>query len=271
MGLISKSNSNGQLRTIIIDDEAHQRLTIGRMVEHYCTNLRVVAHADGVQAGIEAIRQYNPDLVFLDIQMNDGTGFNLLEQLQPFDFKVIFITAFEQYAGKTFQFTEFDYLLKPVDPDELVQVVEKAQELIRQNLESPFEHLKKTPSPNDNASVKIVIKTRGSLFLIAVGDIFFCEGDSGYTKFHIRNHKPILASTTLDKYEFMLTDYGFFRPHENYLINLQNITGFENDPDTVLLLEGDYRIPVESRKELELLEKIKRMTSNDTHQEKTDH
>ena len=127
MEVIGKKPKTTTLRAIIIDDEAHQRITIQRMLAHYCSNLSVVAQADGVHSGLEAIRKHKPDLVLLDIKMADGTGYDLLEQLLPLDFKVIFITAFEKYASLAPRYTALNYLLKPIDPDELIQVVERAR------------------------------------------------------------------------------------------------------------------------------------------------
>ncbi|TVQ20245.1 MAG: response regulator [Bacteroidetes bacterium] len=117
-----------KLRTIIIDDEAHQKLSILRMVQLYCPELELVAHADGVKTGIEAIRKFKPDLVLLDVKMHDGSGFDLLDQLKPFGFKVIFITAFEQYKKKASRYNATGYLLKPLDPDELTEAIRRAGE-----------------------------------------------------------------------------------------------------------------------------------------------
>jgi two-component system, LytTR family, response regulator len=116
-----------KLRTIIIDDEAHQKLSILRMVQLYCPELDLVAHADGVKTGIEAIRQFKPDLVLLDVKMHDGSGFDILDKLRPYDFKVIFITAFEEYKKKAARYKTIGYLLKPLDPDELAEAVGEAR------------------------------------------------------------------------------------------------------------------------------------------------
>ncbi|MBW6499565.1 MAG: response regulator [Bacteroidales bacterium] len=129
MELITKNKiiTKGLLRTLIIDDEDHQRQSLEKMVQMYCPSLTVVGQAGGVKTGLEAIQKYKPDLVFLDIRMADGLGFDLLEQFKPHDFKVIFISAYEQYAKKASQYSSLSYLLKPIDPDELIQVVERAR------------------------------------------------------------------------------------------------------------------------------------------------
>ena len=122
------------LRTIIVDDEAPMRQTLESLLKVSCPNVKLVAKADGVKTGVAAIKKYHPDLVFLDIKMGDGTGFDLLKALDPVDFKVIFITAFDQFAVKAFKFSALDYILKPVDPDDLADVVNKAEKLVVKEL-----------------------------------------------------------------------------------------------------------------------------------------
>ena len=117
-----------KLRTIIVDDAAHQKLSILRMVQLYCPGLELVAHADSVQTGVKVIREFEPDLVLLDVKMHDGSGFELLDQLKPFGFRVIFVTAFEHYKKRAAQYNPIAYLLKPLDPDELAEAVKRAGE-----------------------------------------------------------------------------------------------------------------------------------------------
>ena len=126
MELMSKSNGNKRLRTIVIDDEEHQRKSLERLIQLYCPGLTVVGLADGVETGLEAIEKHNPDLVLLDIRMADGLGFDLLDRLHPFDCKVIFISAHRKYAQRALGYKSLGYLLKPVDPDELAEAVVKA-------------------------------------------------------------------------------------------------------------------------------------------------
>ncbi|MDB4303627.1 response regulator, partial [Desulfosarcina sp.] len=121
------------LRTIIIDDEAHMRQTLEKMVDQFCSNLKLVASADGVESGVAEIRKHHPDLILLDIKMNDGTGFDLLKELEPIDFKIIFITAYDQYAIKAIKFSAIDYLLKPIDPDELKLAALRADEIVQRD------------------------------------------------------------------------------------------------------------------------------------------
>ena len=130
-----------KFRTIIIDDEAHQKLSVLRLVQLYCPELDLVAHADGVKTGIEAIRQFKPDLVLLDVKMHDGSGFDLLNQLTPYNFKVIFITAFEQYKKKASRYNASGYLLKPLDPDELTDTVRRTGEELKKIMSDQFPNI----------------------------------------------------------------------------------------------------------------------------------
>jgi len=264
MELITKNKNitKGLLRTLIIDDEDHQRQSLEKMVQMYCPSLTVVGQAGGVKSGLEAIQKYKPDLVFLDIRMADGLGFDLLDQLLPFDFEVIFISAYGQYEQRASNYTTLNYLLKPVDPDELVNVVEKAWEQLRPNENILIHKMKKALIMDEKSQVKVVIKTWDSIYMIPVKDILFCEEDSGYTRFHIRNQKPILGSDTINEYETMLAENGFFRIHENYLINLRHIIGFENDPDSIVLMDHDYGLPAESRRQLEMVERMRRVVTS---------
>jgi len=129
------------LRTIIIDDEAHVRKTISNLVGTYCPNLQIAGYGDSVRTGLEAIKKYNPDLVLLDIKMKDGTGFDLLKKINSIDFKIIFITAYDQFAVQAFKFSAIDYLLKPVDPEDLVTAVEKAEQMHKKDLQTQLKAL----------------------------------------------------------------------------------------------------------------------------------
>ncbi|TVQ13859.1 MAG: DNA-binding response regulator [Bacteroidetes bacterium] len=248
-------------RTIIIDDEAHQRLTIEKMVRNYCPTLKVVAKAESVQSGLKAIIKHKPDLVLLDIELADGTGFDILDQLHPINFKVIFITAFDQYAIKAFRFSALDYLLKPVDPDELCRAATKAVETIQHDFNLQINNLRRFIKTDDKNHQKIIIKTYDNIHLVPVRDILFCESDNNYTRIHLLDHRQIMVSATLKEYEDILSESGFFRIHKSYLINMKRIIRFERAEGGSVVLEGDIKIPVASRKREELLEILDQLTN----------
>lgn len=242
------------LRTIIIDDEDHQRLAIRKMVGRYCPNVKLVAQADGVQSGLDAIKKHKPDLVLLDIKMADGTGFDLLDRLHPIDFKVIFITAYDQYAIKAFRFSAIDYLLKPLDPDELVQAVEKVEHIIQKDFNTQLDNLKEHLTADNKANKKLIIKTYDNIHLVPISEILYCESDGNYVSVHLISKQKIMVSASLKDYEDMLAGDGFFRVHKTYLINLKYIRRFEKAEGGSVVLDGDIKIPVASRKRDHLLE-----------------
>jgi len=248
------------LRTIVIDDELSVRQTLGKLLRGYCPQVRVVAEADGVESGVKVIRKHNPDLVLLDIKMDDGTGFDLLKQLEPVDFKVIFITAYDQYAIKAIKFSALDYLLKPVDPTDLAEAVKKAEKLVIHELNQQLGTLADNMQTFDKSKKKIILKTFDNIHLVKLQDILYCECQDNYTNFHLLNGKKILVSNTLKEYDEMLSEFGFFRIHKSYLINLVYINRFEKAEGGSIVLENEIKLPVASRKKEQLLEMINRIT-----------
>lgn len=250
------------LRTIIIDDEHSVRNSLKKLVERNCPNISLVAEADGVKSGMRAIKKYHPDLVFLDIKMDDGTGFDLLKQLEPVDFKVIFVTAYDQYAIKAIKFSALDYLLKPVDPDDLFNAVNKAEKLMIEELNQQLSTLEDNMLTKDKSKKKIILRTFNNIYLVKLSDIVYCESNDNYTNFHLLNSKKILVSTTLKEYDEMLCEFGFFRAHKSYLINLIHIERFEKADGGSIVLNMEIKIPVASRKKDQLLDMLYRITEN---------
>ena len=263
MSLISAIFSNKSaikmIRTIIIDDEKHMRQTLRKMLKAYCQNVELLAEAGGVASGVEAINNYNPDLVLLDIKMDDGTGFDLIEKLKPVDFKVIFITAWEKYAIRAFRFSALDYLLKPIDPDELKEAIGKASRVMNEDFNAQLDNLKDHLYSQDKSDKKIILRNADSVFLVNITDIVYCRSDGNYTHVFRSNGQEILVSSTLKDYEEILSDYGFFRLHKSYLINLKYISRFDKAEGGTVIMEGEIGVPVASRKRDLLLEMFNRL------------
>ena len=247
------------LRTIIIDDETHMRETLEKMVGTFCPVIKLVATADGVKSGALAILKHKPDLVLLDIKLNDGTAFDLLKQLQPVDFKVILVTAYDQYAIKAFKYSAIDYLLKPVDPDELAEAVNKVEKLIQHDFNTQLVALEENMQPENKANKKIILKTFDNIHLVKIKDINYCESEGSYTSIYLLNGEKIMVSNTLKDYDDILKDAGFYRLHKSYLINIRHIHRFEKGDGGFVVLENESRVPVASRKRAELLEMFKRL------------
>ncbi len=242
------------IKTIIIDDELMAREAIGNMVKLYCPNLELIDTADGVASGYEAIKKNNPDLVLLDIKMTDGTGFELLQMFESINFKFIFITAYEEYAIQAFKFSALDYLLKPIDPNDLIAAVEKLNESIHKE----DENLKLKAFMANIQGVtpelkKIVLKTAESIHLVNVKDIIRCESSSNYTLFFFSDNTKLLVSKTLKEFDEMLSPYGFFRAHQSHLINLNFLDRYDKAEGGTLILKDKSSIPLAVRKREQLM------------------
>lgn len=248
------------IRTLIIDDEPNARQTIADMLALFCANVEVVGQAEDVKSGLEAIKNHNPDLVLLDINMPDGTGFSLLKQIENVSFQVIFITAYEEHAIKAFKFSALDYILKPIDSDELVDAINKAEELIsKDNSKNTIDKLLDSFYKISKGSKQIVLRTSESIYLVDVQDIVRLESDRNYTRFFLNDGTKILVSVTMKEYDELLADYGFFRPHHSHLINISYMKRFEKADGGYIVLKDDSQVPVSTRKRETLFELFSRM------------
>jgi len=247
------------LRTIIIDDEPLVRKTLAGMVKEECSNVKLLKCADGVKSGLKAINEENPDLVLLDIKLDDGTGFDLLKKAEPINFKVIFITAFDQYAIQAFKFSAIDYLLKPVDPEDLKQAIARAEKTVMQDFSTQLRVLDENLKQQNERGKKIILKTLDTIHLVNVSDISYCESDISYTRFYLVNGQKILVSKTLREFEDILKEFGFFRAHKCFLVNLFAISKFEKADGGFLVMENNDRVPVATRKKEQLLDLFEKM------------
>ncbi len=245
------------LRVIIIDDEQKARETVTNIIKLYGTDITIVAEAEDVKSGIEAIEKHEPDVVLLDVQMPDGTGFDLLKKVDTINFKVIFITAYREDAIKAFKFSALDYLLKPVDPDELIAAIHQAESIIQQQqlglrLEA---FLANNNQVTKTKIKKIALKTANDIYVVSIENLIRCEADGNYTTIYINNGKKVVVSKTLKDYEDILQDIGFFRCHQSHLINLNYFERF-NKSDGFVIMKDGVEIPVATRKREQLLKLI---------------
>ncbi len=248
------------IRTLVIDDEVKARETIIDMLNLFCKDIDVIGEASSVSTGIEMINHYNPDLILLDIRMTDGTGFDLLKKLDKIDFYVIFITAFEEYAIDAFKFSAINYLLKPIDPDELTESVSKVKDRLEKDdyslhINTFFDNLESS----NNKTKKLVLKTSDSIHIVSLNEIIRCQSDKNYTHFFTINNGKIIVSKTLKEYEEMLSDFDFFRAHQSHLINLNFIKRFDKVEGGVLVMKDNSKVPVSFRKREELMKFFKRL------------
>ncbi len=238
------------MKILIIDNEYEIRTILKDMVVQWAKGLHNIEEADGVATGLEKIAAFNPDVVLLDVEMNDGTGFDLLKQLVNPMFQLIFTTAHNQYALQALKSSAIDYLLKPIDPVELNISLEKATTNIQnQNLQKQLVVLMSQLSHKNDIDKQIVLKDIDKTYFIKQNDIIYCEAEGSYTKFYITNSEPIFVSRNLRSYEEILAPAGFIRTHHSCLVNPNKIKIFDRKTDSgTLILEGGYTIPVSQRK-----------------------
>lgn len=245
------------IKAIIIEDEKMSRETLRRMLEKYCPTVTVVAEADGYRKGLEEIRKQPPDVIFLDIQMPDGSGFRLIEELGEIDFEVIFTTAFDQFAIKAIKYSALDYLLKPIIPQDLMDAVNKVEKKISDSRNKKnLDELLATVKSQEDFSRKIVLSTSEMIHVIHVDDIIRCESDNYYTNFYFTDGRRLLVSKTLKENEELLSRYNFIRPHKSHLVNTKYILNFIRQEGGYILMSDGSKVPVSRRKKDKILEII---------------
>jgi two-component system LytT family response regulator len=246
------------IKTIIIDDEIKARETIAKMLQTYCPEVEVIDSAGSVKDGVKVLEKNNPDLVFLDIKMGDGTGFDLLRKLKTVDFILIFITAFEEFAIRAIKFSALDYILKPLDPDELMNAVEKTKDAIeKENISVRLEALYENLDVLSNKTKKIVLKTTSSVHIVNLEDIIRCESEKNYTHFFTTDQDKITVSKTLKEFNELLVDYSFYRVHQSHLINLSHVRRYDKQDGGYLVMDDGSTVPVSFRKKEDLMKVFK--------------
>lgn len=248
------------ITAVLIDDDVNLREGMKGLLSLYAPDITIIGEADSVESGVEILNKLNPQIVFLDIQMNDGTGFDILEKLSEINGKVtshvVFVTAYEHYAIKAFRFSALDFLLKPVGPDELEKVIDKIRTILEKD--NDYSHidllLENIRKKADNFK-RIALSNSDGIHLLDINDIIRCESDDNYTKFFVKNGKPILISKTLKEYEELLSEYDFVRIHQSHLINLAYVKSYVKKENGFVLMHNDEQLPVSQRKR-ELLQEI---------------
>lgn len=242
------------LRAVVIDDIDRIRKENIAIIKASCPNVSIIGEANSVDSGIMLIKQLSPDLVFLDVEMPDGTGFDLLQKLKPIHFKVIFITGYEDFAIRAFRFSAIDYLLKPLAAGDLVEAVKKAEESLGKEvfdlkLNNLFANLERPKNLQ-----KLLLKTADKIYSVDIQDIVNCESDKNYTTFHFINAPKLIVSTNLKEYETLLAPHNFFRTHKSHLINMAYFDHFiKADGGNKVVMKNKMTIPLSVRKKDDFL------------------
>lgn len=249
-----------KLKAVIIDDIEKARVALLSDLDDYCPSIEVVGQASGVVTGLDAIASLKPDIVFLDIKMADGSGFDLLEKWMKvgnYDFHVIFTTAYDEYAIRAFRYSAVDYLLKPVDPEELIAAtarVEQMQSVINQ--EKAVKALLDTMSgAKKKLPTRLTLSSTDRIHLVEIDEIIRCEAHKNYTLFILNDKRQLLVTRTMKEYDVLLcSNHSFFRSHHSHLVNLSYVKEFVKIDGTYLVLKDGSEVPVSVRKREALIQ-----------------
>jgi len=239
------------IRAIVVDDEPYASAALQTLLKKHCPDVVVEAACNSAQEAEKRITELKPQLVFLDIEMPHRSGFELLEQFMPASFQVIFTTSYDQYAIKAIRFSALDYLLKPIDPQELKAAVAKAtkpdaNEMLTQQLQLLMQTFREAPSTGN----RIALPTLEGLQMVSIDTILYCIANSNYTTFVMKDKKKQVISRTLKEIEEMLEDHGFLRIHHSHLVNISAIEKYiRGEGGTVLMVDGTELDVSRSRKE----------------------
>lgn len=241
------------MRLLIVDNEPNIREGIVHMVAEYCPEITEIIQADGVATGLQLIEIKTPDVLLLDVELDDGTGMDLLSKLDRVNFEVIFITAHNKYAVDAFRFSAIDFLTKPIDPSELRSAIDKV--LKRKDKDSLAQQIEVLQANMNKLTKgeKIVLKDINSIYFVEIADIIRCQSDAQYTEFHLVDHQRIVVSKTLKDYEELLSPYGFIRTHHSHLVNVRKIVRFDKADGGTLILQNNQEVPISQRKKAAIL------------------
>lgn len=244
------------MKAIIIDDEQSVRNTIASLLRENYPDIIVTAEAGSVKEGYKSVMENSPDLLFLDVELPDGLGFDILKKVSPVNFRTIFITGHQEYALDAIKVSALDYILKPVDEDELKTAVEKARQIINHE-----EEQMKLLALRENLQCKKVLKriifhTADHLQLVSVSDIIRAEADSNYTRFWISDGRKIMVSKTIKEFDSLLANSGFIRVHQSHLVNLEHIDRFMKKDGGWLRMRDGSSVPVSANLKKQVLQAI---------------
>ena len=230
-------------KVIIIDDERRTRSMLNKMVSQTHFPLEVVDEADGVESGLLSIQKHEPDIVLLDIQMPDGSGFDLLDRLKSRKFEIIFITAHQEFAIRAIKFSALDYILKPVEIEELESALENAIDAIqtKSDLSVRYETLVNNLKHNNK---RIVIRTKSSMYVFDIKDIIHCQSDRNYTYFYLSDGRKVFTSRTLKDYEDVLCLPDFIRCHRSHIININYLERYDRGDGGKIVMKDGTEIPL---------------------------
>lgn len=246
------------VKVVIIDDEKISRETIKFLLADYFPEVTVSAEAESVDDAVKIIEEQNPELVFLDIEIKGGTGLHVLQRLKKRDFKLIFITAFNDFAIKAIKFSAIDYILKPINEFEFKNGVERAiLEIGKINNSSQTDTL--FANQESTKERKLVLRTSQEIHIVNISEIVHCVSDNAYTTFRLNTGEKIVVSKGIGEYADLLAGFGFLRPHQSHLVNINYIKKLDKSDGGFLILKDKTQIPVSSRQKQQLIDLLNKL------------
>lgn len=247
-----------KITAILVDDMPQALKVLESDLKDLFPEISIIGKSDSVVSTAKLLRKETPDLLFLDIMLGDGTGFDLLEIFPQLKSKVIFVTAYEEHAIKAFRMAAIDYLLKPINPEELKEAVSKAKKQLT-GTNDQLSVLKETFSNPDTLPTRISLHTQEKIIIVNIADIIRCEADSNNTLFVLNSGKKVFVTKTLKHFEQLLSDHNFFRTHQSHLINMDYIQEFVRKDGGYLKMKNDEIVSVSVRKRTELMELLEKL------------
>jgi two-component system LytT family response regulator len=245
------------LKAVLIDDEPKNITILSKLLQDYCPEVHIAAPAQKHQEAIDALSREKPDLVFVDIEMPDGNAFDLLNRLMPVEFEIVFVTAFDNYALKAFNYSALDYLLKPVSIESLRQAVVKAEKrILEKNINQRLDNFLK----NQNEKypfLRIALPTRNGLEFYEFAEIVYCQAEGPYTRFAFANKQNLLVTGTLKDYEELLPAAGFCRVHNSYVVNMNHVKKYFKGKGGFVEMSNGITIEVSLRKRDEFINRLR--------------
>jgi len=243
------------ITAVIVEDMINAQEALARDLRNCAPEIKIIGKAAGVVAGAKLLKAVKPDVLFLDIELEDGTGFDLLEIIPDINFKIIFTTASDQHAIKAFRFSAIDYLLKPIDLDALREAVAKIYLTdSKDKVNVLLDHWSA-----ESRSKRIALQNSDKIQITNVEDIVRCQAENNYTTFHFIDGQRFLVSRTLKSYEHMLEPFGFTRVHQSHLVNIRLISSYVKTEGGYLVMENGHRVPVSVRKKASVVEMLEQM------------
>ena len=247
-------------RIAIVDDEGHARQFLRTLLAMLCPEVEIVGEADGVGTALQLIRQARPDAVLLDISMEDGSGFDLLDFFPHLDFKVIFTTAHDEFALRAFQYAALDYLLKPIQPKDLLRALERVRETSMPDYAEKIKVL--LENSRQHRPLTITLHTQEGMTLLKLEQIIYLASDNAYTTFHLSQGEQLVVSRPIGEFEVLLPTDSFFRTHQSYLVNLAYVRKILKDEGGSVVLSDGTQLPIARRRKDEFIESARKFAES---------